>query len=154
MHRPMIAILLSAVATLGCAMVRVHAARPGDKPKGARVYPPKVYLLVDKSSSELVSVPDLCRPYDLQPLTILAKQDFKVEADEGQLKALTANQDTTAALTFLSSAGQLAAKAAGVGVSSKKLSGSFGLKPGVYEFLPDGTLGQPQKCTGWSGDGD
>jgi hypothetical protein len=150
MSRSILAILLIALATGGCATVKVYPASPSDKPKGARVYPPKVYLLVDESASELVTIPDLCRPYDLAPLTILAKQDFTVEAREGQLEALTANQDTIALLTFLGGVAELGAKAVGAGVSSKKLAGSFGLKPGVYEFADDGTLRAPQKCTGWA----
>jgi hypothetical protein len=150
----LIAILTMSLASAGCAMVKVYPASPGDKPKGARVYPPKVYLMVDENVSELVTLPDLCRPYDLAPLTIVAKQDFKVEVSEGQLEAFTANQDTTAFPSFLSDAAELAAKSAGAGVSSKKLAGNFGLAEGIYEFADDGTLkllnGRVEKCKGWT----
>lgn len=146
-----LAFLLAALASTGCAMVQVYPARPGDAPKGARVYPPKIYLLVDTTTSELVTIPDLCRPYDLVPLTILAKQEFKVEADGGMLKSLTANQDTTAFLTFLAGAAELAAKAAGTGVSHEKLAGTFGLAKGVYEFAENGGLRVVDggTCKGW-----
>ncbi len=91
------------------------------------VYPPKVYLLVDTAEFEstLVYAPDYQRAYDVKPLTIFAKRVFKVETDEGQLKSLVANQDTTALLIFIQGAGSCAAKAAGVAISTTTIAGTF-----------------------------
>jgi hypothetical protein len=80
----------------------------------------------------LAYLPDYNRAYDMKPLTIFAKQDFKIETEEGQAKVLTANQDTTAFLTFFKEAAALAAKAAGLAVSAEVREGSFGLESGIY----------------------
>ncbi|WP_161493784.1 hypothetical protein [Nitrosospira lacus] len=129
-----------ACLTLGCATIVTEKAELGSKPSGVRIYPPKVYLLVDTTAnaSTLVYAPDYQRAYDVKPLTILAKQDFKIETDEGQLKSLVSNQDTTAILTFFQSAGDLAAKAAGVAVSASTINGTFGLESGIYLLGDDG----------------
>ncbi len=137
----LICTIAAALAT-GCATVVTNKANLNDVPNGVRIYPPKVYLMVDaaEKKSTLAYLPDYSRAYDLKPLTILAHQDFKVETDEGQLKALTANQDTTAILSFLKEAATLAAKSAGVAVSSTVLNGSFGLESGIYQLGDDGVF--------------
>lgn len=137
--RLLICVMVAAVAT-GCATVVTNKADLNDAPKGVRIYPPKVCLLVDTTvqKTTIAYLPDYTRAYDIKPLTILAKQDFKIETDEGQLKALTANQDTTAMLTFLKEAAALAAKSAGVAVSSTVINGTFGLESGIYQLGDDG----------------
>jgi hypothetical protein len=115
-------------------------------PNGVRVYPPKVYLLVDTNEKKttLAYLPDYSRAYDVKPLTVLAKQDFKIEVEEGQVKSLASNQDTTAFLTFMKEAATLAAKAAGAAVSSSVINGTFGLQSGIY-WLNDQGVFAPAK---------
>jgi hypothetical protein len=140
-------LLLFVGSLSACATIVTRDAKLDRAPKGVRVYPPQVCLLVDKAANQgegatiITYLPDLDRAYDVRPLTILAKQDFKIELDEGQLKTLTSNQDTTAFLAFMRDAAQLAAKAAGLGVSaSAPLKGSFGFTSGVHCLRHDGTF--------------
>ena len=126
----------------GCAMVVTKPADLAREPDGIRVYPPKVCLLVDVAANSTVIAyfPDPARAYDVKPVTVLARHEFKIEVEEGQLKALTSNQDTTFFLSLLREA-RLAAKAAGVGVSaSAPLKGSFGFPDGVHCMRDDGTF--------------
>ena len=118
----------------GCATIITNTADLTKAPNGVRVYPPKVYLLVDTNEKKttLAYLPDYSRAYDVKPLTVLAKQDFKIEVEEGQVKSLASNQDTTAILTFMKEAATLAAKAAGAAVSSSVINGTFGLPSGIY----------------------
>jgi hypothetical protein len=119
-------------ALSGCATFVTRDVTDLEKPpKGVRIYPPRVCLLVGKTSAKLVSLPDFRRAYDVKPLTILASQEFKVELSDGQLTALTSNQDTTAFLSFLGQAAKTAAEAAG-GVSASEIPGDIGLDPGIY----------------------
>ena len=64
--------------------------------------------------------------------------DFKIEMDDGQLKSVTSNQDSIAILTFVKDSANLAAKAAGVAVSSSVIKGTFGLESGIYRLDGDG----------------
>lgn len=134
--------LLIAVWALsaGCATIVTEKANLDAKPNGIRVYPPKVCLMVDheQKKSTLAYLPDYNRAYDVKPLTIFAKQEFRIEIEEGQAKALTANQETTAFLSFFKEAATLAAKAAGVAVSASTIDGSFGLGSGIYCLGDDG----------------
>lgn len=134
--------IIAAVVATGCATVVTNKANLNEAPQGVRIYPPKVYLLVDtaKGKTTIAYLPDYRRAYDLKPLTIFAKQDFKIETDGGQLTALTTNQDTTAMLTFLKEAAELAAKAAGYAVSSTVINGTFGLESGIYQLGDDGVF--------------
>ena len=85
----------------GCAMVVTKPADLAREPDGVRVYPPKVCLLVDAGANNTVIAyfPDPARAYDVKPL--LARHEFKIEVEEGQLKSLTSNQDTTFFLSLL-----------------------------------------------------
>lgn len=143
-------LVLAALLSSGCATILTEKADLARKPNGVRVYPPQVCLLVDAEANTgegawvIAYLPDLDRAYDVRPLTILAKQEFKIELDEGQLKALSASQDTTAFLTFLSESAQLAAKAAGIGVSaSTPARGTLGLPSGIHCLRDDGTFPPP-----------
>ena len=139
--RGVICVILCAVAA-GCASVVTNRANLDSAPDGVRLYPPKVYLLVDASEKKttIAYLPDYKRAYDVKPRTILAKQDFKIEMEDGQLKSFLANQDTTAALTFFSSGATLGAKAAGVAVSATVINGTFGLESGIYQLGDDGVF--------------
>ncbi len=144
MLRPWIALLL-ALPLAGCATVSVNAGR-GPVPDGVRVYPPKVLLMVDaqydggRGRTSLVVLPDLGAAYDVRPVTVLAKNDFRIDLEDGMLKTLASGQDTTAILGLVKTAGELGAKAAGTGVSARDLEGSYGLATGIYVLRPDGTF--------------
>jgi hypothetical protein len=128
-----------------CATIQTRNADLNSKPDGVRVYPPKMYLFVGEKSSWLVSAPDVENAYDIKPLTIFAKHDFKVEMTEGMLTGVVSNQDTTSFLTFVKGVGELGAKAGGVGVSQQVFSNeTFGLKPGIYRMKRDGTFTRVQ----------
>ena len=135
-------LLINLLSLVGCATIRVNEAVAGKPPDGIRIYPPKVYLLVDTCAkkSRLMYAPDFANAYDVKPLTIFAKQDFTVELDEGQLKKLVSSQDTTAFLTFLQGAAEIAAKAFGTGVSSTSIDGTFGLADGIWMMDATGHL--------------
>jgi len=146
-------LLTGLLVATGCATFRIHEAKPGEAPKGVRIYPPKIYLLVDTCAgkSRLLYAPDYERAYDVEPLTIFARQDFRIELDDGQLKKLTSDQDTTAVLTFFEGAASVGAKAAGSGVSSTSVEGTFGLADGVWTIDASGPfrplrLTQDRKC--------
>lgn len=141
----LLAILLCGWAT-GCATVITHKADLAQKPQGVRIYPPRVYLLVDTTErkSTLAYLPDFERAYDVKPLTILAQQDFKVELDEGQLKSLTDNQDTAGIISLIKEGASTAAKAAGVAVSSTVISGTFNLPTGIYRLDDHGVFRRVQ----------
>ncbi|HKD70231.1 MAG TPA: hypothetical protein VKB84_25565 [Candidatus Binataceae bacterium] len=137
---------LALAALLGlsaCATVQTRWARgSSDAPDGVRVYPPKVYLMVDNKAqqSTLTMLPDYENAYDIKPLTIFAKNNFSIQTDDGQVKAFSDDQDTTAFLTFLYEAGQAAAKGAGLPVSSQVMKGTFGLPDGIYVMDQTGTF--------------
>jgi hypothetical protein len=136
------AVLIALACATGCATITTHAPQAGKPPDGVRVYPPKLYLLVDTCAKQtrILSAPDFANAYDVKPLTLLSRQDFSVELEEGQLTKLVANQDTTALLTFVQGAAETAARAAGVGVSSQAVEGTFGLDDGVWTL---DALGSP-----------
>jgi hypothetical protein len=138
-----IGMALIAVGISGCATVVTRKADLTMAPEGIRVYPPKLCLLVDRSANSTViaTFPDFARAYDLKPLTVLAKQDWKLELEAGQLTSLTANQDTSAFPRFVTEAAQLAAGVAGAGVSAPAaFKGSFGFADGVHCMRDDGTF--------------
>ena len=141
-------ILSVAFSGAGCfSYLATHqVSSPDDKPRGIRIYAPRQYLMVDETEkkSQLVTLSDLCRAYDIRPITILSKQDFNIKLKESRLEDLTANQDNTAWLTFLKSVGDLSAKAAGAAVSASQINGTFGLPSGVYLVQDSGGL---QKLT-------
>jgi hypothetical protein len=139
-------LLMSVLASsLGaCATFTTDKADLDKEPNGVRIYAPKVYLMVDESQhrTTIALLPDYTRAYDVRPWTILSKQDFKIELEDGQLKTLTENADTTAILKFITDAAQLGAKAAGLPVSNSIVTGTFGLPSGVYTVTDDGNLKQ------------
>lgn len=137
------AMLSCALGAIGCATVITREADLEKAPDGIRIYPPKVCLLVDATANATVIAifPDPARAYDVKPRTILARQDFRVELDAGQLVSLTANQDTQAFPRFVTDAAQLVAGAVGVGVSAPAaLEGTFGLSDGVHCMRDDGSF--------------
>jgi len=132
---------------LGCATISTSEGK-GPVPRGVRIYPPRILLLVDsqydggKGRSTVLLVPNLAEAYDVLPVTVLARNEFRIDVEDGMLKSLQSGQDTTAPIALFKSAGELAARAAGVGVSSRDFEGSYGLPTGIYLLKPDGTLAQ------------
>jgi hypothetical protein len=139
-HPARIAVLLLPCLIASCATLRTYSADLSAKPKGVRIYPPKVYLLVDteKERSHLIYLPDFARAYDVAPVAVLAEHQFAVEVDGGMLRSLTSKQDPTAFLTFVKEAGTLGAGAAGVPVSKETFEGTFGLPAGIYILNDNG----------------
>jgi hypothetical protein len=134
--------LLLALNVAGCATIITTKANPNENPNGIRVFPPRVYLFVDKEKekSQLIYLPDYGRAYDIKPLTFLAKQDLTVEFGEGgQVAKFTANQDTTAIIELLKRAAELAAKGLGVPVAKEVIQSNLGLESGIYRLEDDGT---------------
>lgn len=122
----------------GCAAIKTSKANLNDAPRGVRVYPPAIYLFVDKArGSQYVVAPDYSRAYDVKPLTLFAKQSFGLEFNDGVLSKYSGDQDTTGPLSLLQTGAQLGAKAAGVSVSQVNLPGSFGFPDGVFKLNPD-----------------
>ncbi len=144
MRAHLIAGLGAAILFAGCATIRTEKVTDlNSRPEGVRVYPPRIYLAVDKehNKSQLYILPDYQRAYDIKPLTVLAKNDFSIELDDGKISKLTSNQDTTGILTFISQAGQAAAKGAGLPVSGgAAVEGSFGLASGIWRLGDDGVF--------------
>ena len=131
MRRHLIVPLASLLLLSACSTIQtVKVSDPNSAPDGVRVFPPKVYLAVDKQNvlSQVYVLPDYQRAYDIKPIRIWSKNDFSVELDDGKLSKLTSNEDTTAILTFINQAGQAAAKGAGIPVAgSAAIKGTFGL---------------------------
>jgi hypothetical protein len=133
-------VLISCLAGLccGCTAIKTSKANLNEAPRGVRVYPPAVYLFVDKArGSQYVVAPDYSRAYDVKPRTVFAAQDFGVELNDGILTKYSGNQDTTAMLSFLQKSAELGAKASGVSVSQVSLPGNFGFPDGIYRLNPE-----------------
>ena len=143
------ALILLLLVGSGCAGIKTYPARPNE-PHGIRVYPQKIYLLVDKEKnvSQLVSLPDIKNAYDIKPWSILSKHDFTIKIEEAQVKELESNQDSSAALSFLQKIVELAAKTAekameegaGRAVADVKFGSSLGFDTGIYELSETGTF--------------
>ncbi len=144
------ALVFLSLAFIGCAGISTHPARP-NQPNGIRVYPQRIYLLVDKEgkSSKLVSLPDLKNAYDVKPWSFLSKHDFTIKIEEAQVKELTSDQDSSAALSLLQKIVELAgeaakegAKAAGGGkaVADIDIRSSLGFDTGIYELSETGVF--------------
>jgi hypothetical protein len=132
----------------GCAGISTNPASP-NQANGIRVYPQKIYLIVDKQRdfSRLVSLPDLKNAYDVKPWSFLSKHEFTIKIEEAQVKELTSNQDSSAALSLLQKIVELAAEAAkeaakaaggGKAVADIDIKSSLGFDTGIYELTETG----------------
>jgi hypothetical protein len=127
-----------AVLCCGCTAIKTSKADLNQAPDGVRVYPPAVYLFVDKAhGSQYVVAPDYSRAYDVKPRTLFAQQGFGVELNDGLLTKYSGSQDTTGPLSILQRGAELGARAAGVSVSQVNLPGNFGYADGIYRLNPD-----------------
>jgi hypothetical protein len=149
----LVALLLAAG---GCAGISTYPARPNEA-HGIRLYPQKIYLLVDRQQnfSKLVSLPDIKNAYDVKPWSVLSQHDFNIKIEEAQVKEVTSKQDSSAALALLQKIVELAAKAAeeaaraptrepgeeGVrAIAEMKFDSSFGFETGIYELDETGAF--------------
>jgi len=141
-------LILALLVVSGCAGVSTYPARPNEA-HGIRVYPQKVYLLVSAQKSQLVSLPDIKNGYDIKPWSFLSKHDFAIKIEDAQVKDLTSNQDSSAALSLLQKIVELAAKAAEMPVGLARPEGiramaaiefasPLGFRPGIYELSQEG----------------
>jgi hypothetical protein len=122
----------------GCAAIKTSRADLARPPQGVRVYPPAVYLFVDKAhGSQYVVAPDYRRAYDVRPRTFFAQQAFGLELSDGVLARYAGDQDTTGPLSLLQRGVEVGARAAGVAVSQVNLPGNFGYPDGVYRLDPE-----------------
>jgi hypothetical protein len=143
------ALIISLLVVGGCAGISTYPARPNEV-HGIRVYPLKVYLLVDRENkiSRLVSLPDVKNAYDVKPWSFLSKHDFTVKIEGAQVKELTSNQDSSAALSLLQKivevAGKVAEKAAGApgakAVADVDFQSNLGFDTGIYELTETGVF--------------
>jgi len=138
----------------GCAGISTYPARP-NQANGIRIYPQKIYLLVDegKQSSKFISLPDIKSAYDVKPWSVLSKHDFTIKIEEAQVKELSSNQDSSAALSLLQKMVELAADVAkeaakeakdkaltGKAVAQIDIESSLGFKTGIYELSETGVF--------------
>ena len=134
----------------GCAGISTHPAGP-NRANGIRVFPQKIYLLVDKDakSSRLISLPDLKNAYDVKPWSFLSKHNFTIKIEEAQVKEFNSEQDSTAALALLQKIVELAgeaakeaakAAAAGKAVAEIDIKSSLGFDTGIYELSEAGVF--------------
>jgi len=133
---------ISLLVVSGCAGIHTYPAR-SNEPRGIRVYPQKVYLLVGGANSKLVSLPDVKNGYDVSPWAYLSKHDFTIKIEEGQLTELTSNQDTSGALSLIQKVVELAAQAAQPGLrtfSTTDIPLNLGLDSGIYELSETGVF--------------
>jgi hypothetical protein len=144
------ALILLLLLVSGCAGISTHPAGP-NRANGIRVFPQKIYLLVDKDakSSRLISLPDLKNAYDVKPWSFLSKHHFTIKIEEAQVKEFSSEQDSTAALALLQKIVELAgeaakeaakAAAAGKAVADVDIKSSLGFSTGIYELSEDGTF--------------
>ena len=129
------ATLASASLLLGCAGFVTT-----NQMKGIEVYRPGYCIIVSDSNASVFTCPNLASSYEIKPRSFLAKNDFSVELSSGMLAKASDNLDTTAILTFLKNAAELAAEAAGSPVSESSIAGHIGLDPGFYFWDGAGPL--------------
>jgi hypothetical protein len=100
---------LAIIAFSGCAMISTSGADLSkdsngnlDKdPKGIRVYPTRVYLLVDNDDVRFEFWPDYTCAYSVRPIAFFGSNDFRIELENGQITKISSNMDTTASLELM-----------------------------------------------------
>ena len=136
------ALIIALIVVSGCAGISTYPAR-SNEPRGIRVYPQKIYLLVGDNKSKFVSLPDVKNGYDIKPWSFLSKHEFNIKIEEAQLKELTSNQDSSAALSLVQKIVELAAKAAEPGIKAMpviEFESSFGFNSRHLRVVRDGSV--------------
>ncbi len=138
--------IIVCVLLSGCSTILSERADLSKTANGIRIFPPKIYFFVnnEKKITQIYILPDPTNAYDIKPLTILAKQEFTLELNEGMLSKLIANQDTTAFIELIKLAATKDAKQSSVpaagALTQNSIDGTFGLSDGIYVFSERGTL--------------
>src|SRR5690242_7927005 len=120
-------VVTAGILLSGCAYVHTEKADLNSAPDGVRVFPSKLFIAVDqqKGQSAIFYGPDMTKAYDIKPVTIFAKNDFQIDVEDGQVKSLKSDQDSSGFLTFFQSITGTALKAAGAPVSSQNIPLTF-----------------------------
>ncbi len=131
-------VLLAGILMLGgCAYVTAVPVTPDSPVEGIRIYDVKPILIVNDTSVTVQLVPNYSRPYALKFGTFLAKNDVQVDFENGFIKTLKTDQDTTAIIELLKTvASQLFQPGGGKAFSAKAEGGATG-RFQVYEFVFD-----------------
>lgn len=95
--------ILALYAISGCATIVTSKANLPESsnifitedPKGIRVYPSRVYLMVGSKESRLILLPDYTQAYDVNPFVLLGTSEFKIELRNGQIISLGSKTNTT-----------------------------------------------------------
>lgn len=138
----------------GCASIYTYKAEKDGDPKGIRVYPTRVYLIVTAKETEVRFLPDHSQPYDIRPFALLSKNFFDVSIKNGQIKYLGYNSDTTDILGLLTDKEKSDAQKGYEGGKLREpdkedtpekeenivIEGTLGLKPGIYIVDNDGNI--------------
>ena len=144
MHYVKTAALLTALlATAGCTGISTQMVKASDPDyHGIRLYQPRVYLFVSEKESELHTLPDLERAYDVKPWAFMAKHDFKLQLTDGVVTSLEADQDSTAGLALIQKLAELGAAAATGAKATEAVAfnTNFGLPPGIYRIDDHGVF--------------
>ena len=154
MRLPVRGILLSPPVSLLCGACAFVSAKPffsaSDATPGIRFYEPTPFLVVTDKDAQIVLVPNPNRGVAVGFSTWVARHNFQLEAQQGQLTRLSSDADTTALasglLTLVQTIGaagiQNAAELAklmggGVQALGEKVTGSIPECAGVFEFRFD-----------------
>lgn len=133
-------IIILVAALTGCAQVSaVRVTSENPNPRGYPFYGQKPIMIVSGNQATVKTIPNLNERYALQMHAFLAKNHTKlVLNDDGTLKSVDANLDTTAAITLFEN---LADKIIPEGPAKSGETNSQGTTI-VYEFVfhDDGSL--------------
>lgn len=150
--RKIIAIAASYLLLLqGCATISSEPfLGAGDKQSGMRFYEPTPFLIVTNTKIQTVMIPNPNRGVAINFKNWLAKHNAELEMDQGSLKSIKSEADSTAIPTgFLTMVTTLGGKALDTAIeaakSGSKVAGAMGdtidgtiiNKEGVYEFKFD-----------------
>jgi hypothetical protein len=132
----------------GCAMVltsKVDLSKDSktsltNYPKGIRVYPTRVYLLISDQEAKFEFWPDYTCAYDVRPVAIFGTNNFKIELERGQITTLSSNMDTTAAIELIK---ELTKKA----ISAAAAASTKGMAPVQIFRMDDKGVFRPVNCT-------
>ena len=129
----------------GCATVLTEKANDKVAPKGVRVFPPKTYLFVnnEKQQTTIHILPDYKNAYDINPLTIVAAQDFSIQMEDGMIKQFNTNQDTTSFTNLFKAISENLKESSPSGASAgggNTMAGTFNLDDGIYIISNTGEI--------------
>jgi hypothetical protein len=140
----LIAVLALCFTLSGCATVWTDQPESGEEPNGVRIYPPKTYFFVSSKDNvtNIVTLPDYANAYDVNPLTLIAKQEFSLELNDGMLSKYSTKQDTTSLIELIKAAADVAKETTAPAgkLATQSLAGTFGLSDGIYVLTEKGAF--------------